>query len=435
VSFRHHENLVYGFQVGLLLSVLLGACAVLVADARRDRRGLLLAAVLAAGSAISSSAGLLTCIAVPCVRWLDPQRPRRWLAAGIAAAAVLPAAHLALMALFGHSFVAQALDRITWSAWPRIFVDAVKLLGGGLVEGKAATLVGLALLAGAGVLVVAQVRRTRRIDALAGLTLLSLLMTLAVAVARSPVEDPYSRYAIFAAPAVGAVGIGLLRLLEASAVPRAASAAALAVGLAWLHADARLDADAYRSAVAPGELDQRLNLAALAGDGEPGPEEIGLNRGPTDVLRGLMEFTRQRRLSIFSPRYRGLEVHNELPKVEHGAARGVLDEAGVLQFSGQGYLSNAYVCRFESGCAALLSVEAAAQGQATIGFRLLGADGIEKQNVVVPLTPGTEFSVHSARAKAVAGDTLVAYVFSARRKDVVRIRSFCTVLVQLSEIP
>lgn len=436
-SFRQFENLLCGFQLGLVLSVLLGTLAVIVADVRRDRRGLVAAIVLALAAVASSSAGVLACIAIILVRWFDPGRPRNWIVVGLAVGTILPAIHFTLtrLALLQRSFVAEAVGDLKRSPLPRLFVDGVKIVGGGLVGGKAATPVGLALLAGTCAMIVVQVRRTRRFDALSGLALSSLLTTLTIGVVRSPFEFPTSRHAIFAAPLVGVCAIGLLRLLSSRAVLWPASSAVFVVGLAWLNADARLEAEEYQGLIAAWELDTRFCLAALLGDGKLTKEEIGrVNPGPTEFIRGLMDFTRERRLLIFSPDYHGVEVHDELPTLTHGAAQGRV-ENGTLQFAGQGYMYNEYVCRFASGCTARLSVDIAVKGKVAMGFIVRRANGEEKSNVSVPVPERDRFSVHSMRIEAAEGETLDPYVFAWSPDDVVKIKSASVVLLQSSQIP
>jgi hypothetical protein len=429
-SIRHYENLLFGFQIGFPLCVVLGSWAVLVADARRDGRGLCAAFGLALGSTASSSAGIVACIVVACVRWVDPLRAQKWLVLAIAAAALFLAIHWTLTAMYDWSFVADALSGITWSTWSRVFLDALLLLGGGVTGGAAGTPVGLGLFVGVCLVVGARVRETRRIDGLSGLALLSLLMVLAVAVARSPLEETCSRHAIFAAPAVGVVAIWLVRLSRTWSVPAAACSVVFAIASIWLYADAHVDALHYLDIVRAQEIDERLDLART----QPlGPEEEE-QFNPHDahmVQRRLMAFTLERRLSIFSPRYDGIEIHAELPALATGEAQGVVDEAGVLQFAGAGYVYDKYVCRFESGCTARLSVDVSVQGQATIGFIIRDVNGVERDNVGYWLPPAKpDFRVHSFKAEAKQGETLDAYVFAPDAQTVVRIRSFTTVVAR-----
>lgn len=438
-TLRHVENLLFGFQIGLPLSVLFGIGAIVCAGSSRGRGATLLALGLAAGSLLCSSAGVLSCAVVIAVRWLDLRRPRTLLASALAILALVVLSHVALTRMVERSFFADEVALVSFSSAPRIARDFVKLLGGGLVGGAAATPFGLVVLAAGIARVVVSVRASRRVDVLSGLALFGLAATLAIAIARAPIQTPDSRHAIFAVPAVAVCVLDLVRWLSARAPQhssaRVALAASLAVGLAWLHADAHLDAMAlYRQSVA-WDLDTRLFLGAIAGDGKLSAEEIRqVNPGETERIRSLMEYARDRKLAISSPSYHGLVVHDGLPTRFAQAARGEL-QAGILHLSGSGYVYERSRCTFPSGGVARLSVDVAVQGQATFGFIVRGADGVEKANVAATLEPGADFAVRSIRARAAEGDELDAYVFSASEADSVRLRSFSTVLVQSSPIP
>lgn len=438
-TLRHVENLLFGFQIGLPLSVLFGIGAIVCAGSRQERGGTLLAIALAVGSLLCSSAGVLTCAVVIAVRWLDLRRPRTLLVSALAVLALVVLAHVALTHLVERSFFADEVALVSFSSAPRIARDFVKLLGGGLVGGAAATPAGLVVFVACVARVVIGVRASRRVDGLSGLALFGLAATLAIAIARAPIQTPDSRHAIFAAPAVAVAAIELLRWLSARAPERSSArvvlATSLAVGIGWLHADAHVDALALCRQSVTWDLDTRLFLGAIAGYGKLNAEEIRqVNPGETERIRSLMEFARDRKLATFGASYHGLEVRDGLPTRFAEAAHGGI-EADVLRFSGSGYAYERSVCRFASGGVARLSVDVAVQGQATFGFIVRGADGVEKANVAAPLAPGADFSVRSIRARAAEGDELDAYVFTASESDSVRLRSFSTVLVQTSPGP
>lgn len=438
--FRHYENLLLGFQFGLVQSVLCGALALIVADVRRTRAGLVLAIVLALASAASSSAGIMACVALILVRWLEPARLRQWILVTLGAAIILPAVHFGLLFAYGVSFVGDAVEklaltRLSLSSLPSTFEHAVKLLGGGLAGGKAATPVGLAVLAGSCAMIVAQVRRTKRIDALSGLAIYSLLCALTIAIARSPFENPDSRHEIFVAPAVGVCAIGLARFVCALTTTRTLANASLFVCLAWLNADARLDARDYRHMLMDMEYDARFALTALEHGEELTPEELAkVYPGPKEPLRGWMQYVVDKELSVFSAGNRGFEVHRELPS---GAAEGVSVERvdGILRFSGPGHVYNEYHSAFTSGCAVQLSVDLALDGKALIGILLEREDGTEYSNYNVSVRPSEAFARRVVRVSAPAGLKIKAYVYAPSRQDIVRIKSYTVRILQASVDP
>jgi hypothetical protein len=428
-SFRHYENLLLGFQFGLVLCVLLGVLAVQVAAARRDRLGFLLAAALALGSMASSSAGLMAGVVVCIVRFHDGGGRRRWILAGIAAAALVAAVHFGLLWSTGYSYVSDVLRGIGSLSLPRILVDVLRLAGGGVVGGSAAEPVGLLVLAAGSARIARQLRSGLRFDAASGLALFGLLATLAVAIARTPIDVPASRHAVFVAPLVGTVAFDLLRFLRSLSVARAMAHATWIVALAWTQSLARLDAGAYRNEIVPWDLDARFAMAC-AGDQVLGAEEIGrVNNGDPEFIRSLMEYTRYKRWSIFAPGYDGLVEHHGLPTHCRGRPWEP-NEEGALESRGQTCAYEPLVCSFEQGCTAQVFVDATVQGQATLGFIVRDPQGLEKSNVGQPLCPGAGSCVQSMRVEASRGDTLEPYVFAFARKDVVQLRRFVAVLAQ-----
>lgn len=432
-SFRHHENLLFGFQFGLVLSAVLGASAVVVAAEHRGARGGAWAGLLAVGAALSSSAGLFACVLVVLVRTFEVGRAKPWVLVAAFAALLLGLAHFVEQGWHQTSFVADGFERLAPERAHAILAGTVEMLGGAFVGGRAAAPAGLVVLCASIVIVASRVRAAGRIDATAGLVLLGVASSALVAVARAPFVQLESRHALFATPAAVACAVEGLRWLRSR--PSFAAAAALAVVAVWIQCDARSDADLYAQHIAPWEMDQRLYVAGVAGDGVLTREELGqVNPGEPATVRALMEFAHDERLSIFSPRYRGIEVRHALPL---GARKAIGRELrdGVLAFHGEGQVCETIPCAFESGCTARLSVELAVQGRAVIGFIVRGPGGEEKSNTGVPVRNLAEFATHSARVTAARGDTLEPYVFAYGPEDRVRVRSFCVVLAQNAIAP
>jgi hypothetical protein len=430
-SYRHFENLLLGFQLGLVLCAFTGVLAIIAAGEWRGTRGLVAAVLLALMSAASSSAGIFAAAVVVLIRGNRPGSRYGGLVAIMVAIALIGAFQYAI-ARFGltpRSFLAHLLPQLGPGAIPRLFLDWIRVLGGGVLGGKAATIAGLVVAAGAGVVVIESIVRERRLVTQAGLAVFSLLATLAVAVARSPIDEPSSRHAIFAAPAVGVCAIRLMRAWR-PALRSATGIAAMAIGLAWLQADAMVDAQGHRKAIALWESDTRLYLLALEGGGRLSNDEIGrVNPGPPNFIRRLMEFTRERQWTIFSPRHRQWEIHEELPALAHAGAR-TMASTVPMQFAGPGYVYNRHSCGHASGCVARLSVDLEANGAATVGIIVRRADGTERSNEFVPARRERGASTQSVRVTVAEGETMEPYVFAYASEVVVAIASFRFVMVK-----
>lgn len=435
VTFRHVENLLFGFQFGLPMSVLFAIAAIAAVGSRPGTRGLVAALALATGSAACSSAGLFAFVAVLLVR----ARPRRvtkatigvWLVAFVA---LLVVAHVLLSVLFERSFVADAWERLSLARAPRILADFARLAGGGIVGGDAATPVGLAIVTLALTRLIVDVRERARASAVGGLAFFGLASTFAIAIARTPIDTPESRHAIFAAPAVAAAVLELARWFAAwsSVRARTALATGATVVLAWLHADAYAGALAVHRQAIAWDVDTRLALGAIAGGPALTDAELrAVNTGDPERVRGLLTFTRAAQRSIFGPSYHGLDVRTELPQQLAPGARAAIED-GVLAIRGPGHVFERVRCTFASGGIARLAIDAETGGGGNFGFLVRGADGVEKQNAAAPLEPGTGSRVRSVRVRIDAGDELDAYVFAASASEPVRLRSFSLVLVQSS---
>jgi hypothetical protein len=421
VSLRHFENLLSGFQMGLTLCVVLGTLAVIVADVRRDRIGLVLACALALLSASSSSAGLFALGAVVLVRGVVPGRPRVWIASVVGIVLALAVVHVVLLLLYENSFIGHFLGSLSWSTAPHVLEQTAKVLGGGLVGGTTAVPLGLALLTGGIAFAVTRARQVRRVDALLGLALFSLCSCVAIAVARTPAESPDSRYAMFAAPFVGVCAIGLLQWLQRAPAVRPLGYAGLCVGLAWTGLTSRDAAAQYQSAMDGMAFDASYAIA-MTSQGVPLTHaDIGLvNPGPTEEIRSKTNST--------------LEMHVDLPRLVYGTTD-VRTVDGVLRFRGEGHVYDEYEARPDSGRSIRLEVEASCTGVATVGIIRRSADGTETANTGTPIPPRGEFRTISVRALALPGEKIHPYVYANGRGSEVVVKSFRVVLVDARVAP
>jgi len=438
-SMRHHENLSTGYQFGLTLCALLGVAAVLVADARRDRTGFLLAMLLAAAALACSSAGLLACLLVGLLRWFRLDGWRRQLVVALASVAALFVVHLAVEAFAGVSFVARGLHHIESKSLVRTFLDALEVLGCAFAGHAAELPAGLALLAGGAAHLVRQLRADRRLDATSGLVLLGFGMALVVAVARSPFAMAESRYAVLTAPLLAVCVLDLLRglrsLPDSFAGARTFGRAALVVLLVWAQASERLEAERHRRKLQDGELDARLALGAMTAEAPLDEATLAtLSNGDPGFIRSLVEFTAARRWTVFSPSYRGFARQTGFPtRTQHDAR---LQRAGeLLVLTGNGYAFEPQPCPFPSGCRARVTIEARVTGRARLGILVRRADGSERSNTATPLEAGADFQRRHHHADAQPGDTLEPYVYTYSPEDQVELRSFSTLMTQTSQVP
>jgi hypothetical protein len=434
-SFRHWENMLLGFQLGLPLSVCLGSMALVVADARRSARGRWIAGALALGSALSSSGGLVVAAVLILVVGFDPSRRKRFLAIGAGIAILAAAVHFGLLALYDSSFLGDASDRYGLELWPTILAHGVLLLGGALVSGSAAGPAGWVLLAATLTVIVVQFRRTRRIDALSGLALWSLLAVFIIAGARLPFDAPASRHAIFAAPALGVCVIAVGRMLSTVAWARVPSNVALIAGCVGLTTYNTKDAVNYEWIISDADLQLRFYLLAQA-DGETLTQEELLNIYPfaPEPIRSVMQYTIDRHWMIFDGRDNAYESHHALPTQGANEATGNL-VAGVLEFSGPGQLYTDYDCPYSTGCAMQVSAEVGTLGSANLGIILLDSTGVPYDNFNVVVPPSPDFKWVELRVRARAGSTLQPYVYASTAEDHVRIKSFVVRILPHSQPP
>jgi hypothetical protein len=434
-SMRHYENFLSGFQLGLPACVLFGSLAVIVADQRRDRTGIVLAWTLVLLSTASSSAGVFAAIAVLLVRGVSRPRPRLWIASAIACVLLVVVVHFALFAVYGNSFVADLIGAVTWSSALGAFENTARVVGGGMIGNAAILPVGLALLAGALAIVVTRIRRLRRVDALVGLVLFSFFSCVAIAIAREPVAAPPSRHAIFAAPLVGVCAIELLSWLKNAPSVRALGYSAVFVGLTWCNLASRVDADGYGIALQAIAFDSSYAITMTAHGERLSAQDIArVNPGPTEEIRAHIRFVVDRKYCGGGGDPGMIERHDTLPVLVHGATN-VHTEDGLLHFAGQGHVYSEYVAGDTFGRVIQLNVDAASLGSATVGIIFVRPDGSERTNIGEPIRSGREFSNVTVRGLAGPGERIQPYVYAAEADKEVVVRSFQVFLVESRALP
>lgn len=433
VSLRHFENLVLGFQIGLISCVLFGVLAVDVAGTRPGRRGAALATVLALLSGLSSSAGLTTCFVVAAMRLFDVRRWRTWASLALLGVLSLWAIDRILVAMFSMSFVSDAVHLIAWERAPLIAWATLQLLGGGLIGGDSSVWLGLLALAGTMHVVATSLRASGRIDTAAGLVLLGLGSCFTIALARAPLQAVDSRYAIFACPVIAALLTELLRWLR----PRRTVFGHAAIGMALLclQLEAAREAKAYVTTTLNYERSLRTYLATLGTHGRvTAPELTEVNPGANDVILGLMEFVRERRWLTFSPSYRGVSTFDDLPK-SRWLTTDAREEDGMLHFRGPGYVFTSMSCPDPSGSFARLEVVAKVTGASTIGFIERDRNGAVVNNSARPFPDVGEFRRRTMSATAAPGNSLEPYVYAAGPDDSVCVKTFVVVVGKNSLTP
>ena len=425
VSFRHYENLLIGFQFGLVLSVVTGASAVYLADREASRAGLPLCLILAFLSAASSAVGLIALGLVPAVRSHGEWNRKRVMFAVIAFSLLVLAGAGALYSLEvmrGNYFdkIARAFEG---KSVARVLVDWIRIMGGGLVADQAAPAVGLAIVAWLAVCLTRDLHSKRRLSGLSGLALFSLLSTLAVAWGRSPIPSVASRWAVFAAPGIAAGLIWLLLRLTQRDDQRTNARVASTVVVCFLFATNFVDAASYAQGIYAWEMEVRTYLAYLKVGGALSNAEIGrVNPGAPEFIRALMEFYNEK-----SPQRDrdalGLEVRRSFPSTIAREAT-MRHDGNLLLLSGPGYVFDRWTCQHPSGCAFRLAVELSAAGAATIGIIVRRPDGSERININHPVPRTSGFDNETVIASAAFGELVDPYVFCFTNADTVRIRDF-----------
>ena len=433
VSMRNHENLLGGFQFGIMLSVAAGTGALVVADRWRTTGGLVAGTAIALVSVFSSAIGVFSLALVVAIRFGEQARPRRLLVAMAVLVVLIVLAGVAFYALDVRfdRYVDRIVKAFVSQSPAAAIADWVKVVGGGLIGGKAATAVGLVEIGWLWWCTIDDVRAHRRLGALSAIALFSLASSLAVAWGRSPFDfgEPSSRWAIFAAPANAVAIIWAFRRWPrfASDLP---ARLVIAVPVIWLIAANAVDAAKHRKHVEQWAFELRTYLAYFAAGDPLGADQL------RRFSPAAPERTR-RIVSLYSNAlpnaYRdggGIELALALPANVEGQAAVARDEA-VLQVSGPGYAYNRLVCKFETGCRARLIADVATQGRATLGIIVRTPAGAERTNFFESIDANGMPHVQAVAADVAFDERLDPYVFSFTANDRVRIRSFAVVMSRI----
>ena len=430
-SFRHYENLLIGFQFGVVLSVFAGAAAVFMSGHRSGRATLAAALSLALVSAASSAVGVIALGLVVTIGVVDWKSPKRMVLAGIGLGVFVLLGGIALYSieLTGKGYFAAMAKAFHGTSVAGILAGWARVMGGGLVAEKvAATATGLAAITWLVGCLAEGLRRDRRISGLSGLALFSLLSTLAVAWGRFPVIEAASRWAIFATPGIAVGLIWLLLRLAKEGKPQPALNGALAFLVVWLAAFHHDDANAYRQRTEAWGAEVGANLADLKTGGMPSVAEIGrVNPGPPDFIRKLMTFYNRKGPSS-GEGGPAIEVIRTLPSsVAPGAT--IRQDGELLALTGPGYTYNRLTCAQESGCLIRLAVDISAAGKATVGIIVRNPDGTERVNANHPVPASSSFSVQTVSVAAAFREIVDPYVFCFTQDDTARIREFKVLIV------
>ncbi len=426
VSFRHYENLLIGFQFGLVLSVFAGAAAVVMSGHRPGWARLAAAVSLALVSAASSAVGVIALGLVITIGIVDWRGPKRIVLAGIGLGVFVLLCGIALYygGLMGKGYFAAMAKAFHGTSVAGILVGWARVMGGGLVaERAAATATGLASITWLVGCLAEELRRDRRISGLSGLALFSLFSTLAVAWGRLPVVEVASRWAIFATPGIGVGLIWLLLRLTKEGKPQPALQGALAFLIVWLAAFHHVDAGAYRQRTEAWAAEVRAYLVDLKTGGMPTIAEIGrVNPGPPDFILKLMTFYNRNGPSE-DEGGPAIEVLRMLPSsVAPGAT--IRQDGELLALTGPGYTYNRLTCAQESGCLMRLAVDVSTTGKVTVGIIVRNPDGTERVNANHPVPANSSFSVQTVSVSAAFREMVDAYVFCFTSDDTARIREF-----------
>ncbi len=426
VSLRHYENLLIGFQFGLILSVLAGSVAVWLAGETSGPRNVALATLLAVISAASSAGGLIALGLVLAIGVVDWKVPKRALLAIAVVGLVVVLAAIALYSVesIREQYFARMARSLQGKSVAQVLFDWVRVMAGGLVPDKASTAAGLMITAGVVGGLAGDVRRNRRISGFAALALFALLSTLVIAWGRSPVTEVASRWGIYAAPAIAVGLIWLVRGL--SAWTRDRSMVAINVTLAsvmiWLAAANAIDAGAYAKHIDAWQADNRASLIYLkAGLAVSDADIARVNPGPPDFIRQLMTFFNEHGPQA-GERETGLAVLNVMP-TDVARQASISRDGDLVLLRGPGYTYRRMTCDHESGCLVRLSVDVSAEGRATTGIIVYNPDGSARVNNYQDIpTPG--FSVKTVSAAVAFREKFDPYVFCYTDHDTARIREF-----------
>lgn len=433
VSFRHYENLLIGFQIGLIACVLFGVLAVYVAGTRPGGRGAILAFALALLSGLSSSAGMATCLVVVLMRVFHVRRARTWALIALLGATIVWAIDRALVQTYYTSFITDGVKLIQWDRADVVFMATLQLLGGGVVGGELSGWLGVLVLAGTIHLVARSLDRSGGIDTAAGMALLGCLCCATVALARAPLLHVESRYAVFAFPSIASCLTEFLVWLR----PRRTVFASAAIGvlLAWLQLQAARATEEYIGAITRYEHSVRITLAKLGTSGKLTHDELyEVNPAPRDLVLDWVRFVRDRRWLIFSPTYSAVRTYDGLPK-SFSRTNDAREEDGVLHFRGPGHAFSTLECANPEGSFARLEVVAQASGPTAIGLIERDPSGAEVHNFSSPFPVAGEFRRHTLEATAGPGNVLEPYVYVERPEDTVSLKSLVVVVGKNSPLP
>ncbi len=434
VSFRQYHNVLFGFQFGLVLSLVAGVIAIDVADRYRSPRGLAGAIALGVLASFSSGAGIFALGLVLAVRATEWRRRSALVVAATYAIFVgLLGLALYLDATQRPHFLGRIFAELRARPVAQVIVDWVDIVGGGVAVGGAATLVGLVVLCSVAWNVAVDVRQHRRLHALPAIALFSLVSTLAIACIRSPIYDLASRWAVFAAPAIVAVIIWSSRALSSRSLQRGLIVSLTGAFAVWLAANQYVEAVGYAKQLDPWALRVRTDLASLRA-GEPITNEQLRQDRINPTLPNAIGTIARYYVERFPDRVTSddqVALVQGLPQSVAWQARLTPDGDG-LALTGHGYAYKHVECTFPSGCHVQLVAELSASGAGTLGIIVRESGGNER-NVNRPLPDDGAFHVQTIAVDVANGDGVDPYVFSTSESDRVRIRSFGIVVSRIPQ--
>lgn len=430
VSFRHFENLLLGFQFGLVLSVFAGTAAIWIADEYQTASGFSIALALALASLLSSAAGVFSLVLVVAVHHFDVKNPRKWLIAVSLLAVLMVATGAALYAfdVRFYQFVHLFLRALVAQSAALAIVDWIKVMGGGLIGGKFAAAVGFIGIGWLVSCIADDVRARHRLAAPSAIALFSLLSTFAVAWGRSPITEPASRWAVFALPGTAMAIVWLFaRIVPRVEGGRVRVGIPVALLWVWLTASNFVDAAGYRNYIEQWAFELRTYLA-YHNAGEPlTKEQLGrFNPAIPELMRRILSIYKEVRPQAFRD---GIELATQLPSSVAGEAVVSMD-GGVLRVAGPGYVHSRHVCVDETGCVVRLIATVEAQGAATLGIIVRSPAGVQRANENITIPADGKPQVQTISADVANGEQVDPYVFCYTTNDRARIRSFSVVVIR-----
>lgn len=425
VSMRNYENLLAGYHFGIVLSVVSGTAALWIADDRRTASGLAVALALALVSLLSSAVGGLALALVVAVHQFDANKPRRLLIAASLLATLAVAGGAALYAL---NVGFRGYVRRVFEAWDVqsaavAIVDWAKVMGGGVIGGKTAAVVGLVVIGWLVSCIVDEIRAQKRLTAPCAIALFSLASTFAVAWGRGPVYEPASRWAVYALPGA-AMAVAWLCARVAPRFGARGRLGILAVLLwVWLTASNYLDATGYRNDIQRWAFELRTYLAYFNAKDPLTNEQLGrFNPTPPERMRRLVSLYDDLRPQAYR-HGGGIELTKQLPSRTARAAVASVD-GDVLEVTGPGYVHNRHICTHATGCLVRLITNVETQGAATVGIIVRTPDGAERANASSRLVADGSPHLQSVAVEVASGEQVDPYVFCYTANDRAVIHSF-----------